>query len=109
MESHEINTFHKDISNQLDNGDLSLEKIIELLRNKMIDLSEAHLSSRNMFRKTKNNKSVKLKTCPWFDAECQENKQLLNNKRKKYQAALKLYSNNHNNQVTDLKAAYFQQ
>ena len=75
----------------------------------MIDLSEAHLNSRNMFRKTKNNKSVKLKTCPWFDAECQENKQLLNNKRKKYQAALKLYSNNHNNQVTDLKAAYFQQ
>ena len=109
MESHEINTFLKDISNQLDNGDLSLEKIIELLRKKMIDLSEAHLSSRNMFRKTKNNKSVKLKTCPWFDAECQENKQLLNNKRKKYQAALKLYSNNHNNQVTDLKAAYFQQ
>ena len=31
MENHEINTFLNDISNQLDNGDLSLEKIIELL------------------------------------------------------------------------------
>ena len=110
MENHEINTFLKDISNQLDNGDSPLEEIIELLRNKMIDLSEAHLSSRNMFRKTKINNNFELKTnCPWFDAECQESKQLLNNKRKKYQAALKLYSNNKNNQLTNLKSAYFQQ
>ena len=48
-------------------------------------------------------------TCPWFDDECQEKKQLLNNKRKKYQAALKLYSNNKDSQVENLKVAYFKQ
>ena len=42
MDNHEINTFLKNISNQLDNDDLSLEEIIELLRNKMIDLSETY-------------------------------------------------------------------
>ena len=113
MESSEITSFLTDISNELDNNDLSIEEIIELLRTKLIDLSEAHLTSRNIFRKTKNRNNFKSKSnCPWFDAECQENKQLLNNKRKKYQAALKLYLNNknkQNKQMSNLKAAYFQQ
>ena len=60
MENHQINTFLKDISNQLENGDSPLEGLIDLLQNKMIDLSEAHLSSRNMFSKTKNNNNFEL-------------------------------------------------
>ena len=76
----------------------------------MLDLSEAHLRSRKSFGKTENRKTFNLNTnCPWFDAECQESKQLLNNKRKKYQAALKLYSNIKDNHVNNLKSAYFQQ
>ena len=76
----------------------------------MLDLSEAHLRSRKIFGKTKNRKTFNLNTnCPWFDAECQENKQLLNNKRKKYQAALQLYPNIKDNHVHNLKSAYFQQ
>ena len=110
MEDNETNNFLTDISNQLDNDDLSCEEIIELLRKKMIDLSDAYLSSRNIFCKANNVNSFKPNTnCLWFDAECQENKQLLNNKRKKYQAALKLYSDNKNNHVNNLKSAYFQQ
>ena len=41
--------FLKDIQNQLDNDDLLLEEIIEVLRNKMINLSGAHLIYRNIF------------------------------------------------------------
>ena len=89
MESSEINNFLKDISNQLDNDVRPTEEIVELLRTKMIDLSEAHLNSRNIFRKTENKNNFKSKNdCPWFDDECKENKQLLNNKRKAYQVAL---------------------
>ena len=49
MESKEINMFLKDIQNQLDNDDLLLEEIIEVLRNKMINLSGAYLIYRNIF------------------------------------------------------------
>ena len=81
MESSEVNTFLKDISNHVDNDDLSLEKIRELLRTKLIDLSDSHLNSKYIFRKTKNKENYKSKaTCPWFNAECHVNKQLLHNK-----------------------------
>ena len=110
MESSEITSFLTDISNELDNNDSSIEEVIESLRTKMIDLSEAHLTSRNIFRKAKSKTNVKLmNTCPWFDVECQKRKQLLNNKRKKYQAALKNSSNFEDNQDINLKSAYFQQ
>ena len=58
MDNHVINTFLKNISNRLDNDDLSLEGIIELLQNKMIDLSETYLSSRNFFHKIKTKKNL---------------------------------------------------
>ena len=110
MDSIEINDFLKDKYNDLDNTDLSIEEIIELLRTKLIDLSEAHLSSRKVFGRPNNKNKFRLRNkCPWFDAECQETKQLLNSKRKAYQAALKFSSNIRDNQVIDLKSAYFQQ
>ena len=52
MESNEENTFLKDISNHLDNNDLSSEEITEVLRTKLIDLSEAFLNSKCIFRMT---------------------------------------------------------
>ena len=58
MDSSEKNNFPKDISIKLDNTDLPIEEIIELLRTKLIDLSEAYLNSRNIFHRTNNkNKS----------------------------------------------------
>ena len=110
MESSEIINFLKVISNDLDNTDLSIEEIIELLQTKLIDLSEAHLSSRNVFGRTNNKNKFRLRNiCPWFDAECQETKQLLNSKRKAYQAAPKFSSNTRDNHAINLKSAYFQQ
>ena len=110
MESSEVNNFLKDISNDLDNTDLSIEEIIELLRSKLIDLSEVYLSSRNIFGRTNNKNKFRLRNkCPWFDAECQEAKQLLNSKRKAYQAALKFSSYTRDNHVIALKSAYFEQ
>ena len=98
------------MSNDLDNTNLPIEEIKELLRTKLIDVSESHLSSRNVFDRTNNKIKFRLRNkCPWFDAECQETKQLLNNKRKAYQAALKFSSNIRNNQVINLNLAYFQQ
>ena len=47
--------------------------------------------------------------CPWFDAVCQKHKQLLHNKRNKYQAALKNSSKYEDNQDINFKSAYFQQ
>ena len=65
MDGREINTFLRDISNHLENDDIIIEDIIELLRNKMIDLSDAHLSSRNVFHKYKNKNNFKPKNyCP---------------------------------------------
>ena len=94
MDSSETSKFLKDISIKLDNTDLSIEKIIELLRIKLIDLTEAHLNSRNIFHRSNNiNKFRITNKCPWFEADCQESKQLINSKRKAYQAALKLSSN----------------
>ena len=108
MENNEIPAFLENISNHRDNDDLPLEEIIALLRTKMIDLSEAHLRSRKSFGKTKNRKTFNLNpNCPWFDAECLEKKQLLSNKRKNYQAALKLYSNCKDTHVNNPKSAYF--
>ena len=110
MESNEINSFLTYISNQLDNDDPPIEEIIELLRAKMIDLSEIHLNSRQIFHKSRNkNRFKSTQNCPWFDAQCKENKHLLNNKRKAYQAALKFSSNSKDNRMNILKSAYFQQ
>lgn len=101
MEGSDINDFLKD---QLENEDFSIEEVIDLLRFKMIYLSEAHLKYRTVFCDTKNENKSKIYFA-WFDIECRETKRLLHKKRKAYQAALKHSSN----QVNNLKSAYFQQ
>ena len=55
------------------------------------------------------NKSNHKNKCLWYDAECKENKTLLNNARKSYQAALQSVEIFPVTQVNELKSAYFQQ
>ena len=66
-----LNSLQHGMSTTVDNTDLSIQKIFELLRTKMIDLSEAHVTSRNIVRKAKNKTNRKLlNKSPGFDAEC---------------------------------------
>ena len=107
MERSDINNFLRDISNQLDNDDSTIEEIIALLRTKMLDLSDAYLNYRIHFCKAKNKSSFELNdNCLGFDADCQKSKQPLNNKRKA--SALRIYCNPQDNKM-NTKSAYFDQ
>ena len=46
LEEEEINNFLNVVTQQLDNNDISVEEIVESLRSKMVNLSEAHLASK---------------------------------------------------------------
>ena len=107
MEGREIMNFLENISELLDKDDLNIEIIVELLRSKLVDISESHFSSKKLFHKNWNSNSKT--NCPWFDTECKEHKRLLNSKRKAYQAALKRFPILRDEEANDLRSAYFQQ
>ena len=107
MEDREIMNFLENISELLDKDDLNIETKVDLLRSKVVNISECHFSSKTICHQKWNSNSKS--KFPWFDIECKEHKSLVNSKRKAYQAALKRFPMLRDEEANDLRPAYFQQ
>ncbi len=108
-EAEEIDKFLDNVNEHLDDKDVSIDKIVEKLRTKMIDLSESNLDSKIIFSDKKSNFKHK-RLAPWFDSECKEKKTVLNRVRKAYQAALKSSDGDIlTTRIRELKLEYFEQ